>query len=55
MDLKELERKGLEHDIYAKLNLGAPLNKKERSYYLLFMATPEQAKEYLRKEKAVNL
>lgn len=55
MSVKELERIGIEHEIRAKLALEQPLSNRQRSYYLLIMATPEQAKEYLRKEKAVNL
>lgn len=55
MSVKELERITIEHEIRAKLALEQPLSNRQRSYYLLFIATPEQAKEYLRKEKAVNL
>ena len=52
--LKEIERKAIEHEIRAKFILKQPLSNRQRSYYLLYMATPEQAKEYLRKEKAVK-
>lgn len=52
---REAERQDREHQIKTTIILGQPLSQRQRSYYLLFMATPEQAKEYLQKEKAVNL
>lgn len=52
---RQAERQDREHQIKTTIILGQPLSQRQRSYYLLFMATPEQAKEYLRKEKAVNL
>lgn len=52
---RQAERQDREHQIKTTIILGQPLNQRQRSYYLLFMATPEQAKEYLRKEKAVRL
>lgn len=52
---RQAERQDREHQIKTTIILGQPLNQRQRSYYLLFMATPEQAKEYLQKEKAVNL
>lgn len=51
MNTKTLEQKGIEHDIYAKMKLGFKLTERERAYYLLYMATPEQAKEFIKKEK----
>lgn len=52
-----LERIGTEHEIRAKLALKQPLTARQRSYYLLYMATAEQAKEFVRHEnkKAVRL
>lgn len=51
MSIKELERIGIEHEIRAKLALEQPLSQRQRSYYLLFMATREQAAEFIRNEK----
>lgn len=42
------ERKEFEHRIKAKIALSLPLTAKERSYYLLFIATLEEAKEYIK-------
>lgn len=33
----------IEHEIKAKIALGQPLNPKERAYYLLYIATLEEA------------
>lgn len=46
-----LEERALIHDIKARLVLGQPLTQLQRSYYLLFMASPEQISEYIKKEK----
>ena len=35
-----------------KVKLGLPLNKRERAYYLLFIATLEEAKELLKAENS---
>lgn len=40
----------IKHEIKAKIALGQPLNPKERAYYLLYIATLEEAKEYIKKE-----
>lgn len=45
-----LEFAGIYHDVRSKLALGIKLTPKERSFYLLFMATPEEIKEYLKNE-----
>lgn len=37
--------------IRAKAFLGLPLNARERATFLLFLATIEEAKEYLKNEK----
>ena len=47
----DLETASLYHDVKSKLALGFYLTQKERSFYLLFMASIEEAKEYLRNEK----
>lgn len=51
------EQRNIEHEIRAKLALKQPLSPYQRSYYLLYMATVEQAKEFVRNEnkKAVRL
>ena len=41
----------LKNKIRAKIVLGLPLTKRERAYYLLFISTIEEAKEYLEKEE----
>lgn len=46
-----LEFAGLYHDVKGKLALGFELTPKERSFYLLFVASVEEAKEYLKNEK----
>lgn len=46
-----LEFVGLYHDVKSKLALSIKLTPKERSFYLLFVATPEEIKEYLKNEK----
>lgn len=51
---RQAERQGLQHDIRAKIALAAPLNNRERSYYLLFMATVKQAINYIRNEKIIK-
>lgn len=33
----EMDRQNREHEIRAKLNIGATLSEKERCYYILFM------------------
>lgn len=48
---RQFERQGIQHEVRAKLALDAPLNNRERSFYLLFMATAEQTAEYIRNEK----
>lgn len=47
----DLEFAELYHKVTSKLNLGVELTQKERSFYLLFMSTIEEAKEYLKNEK----
>lgn len=37
-----------EHEIKAKIALKQPLNQKERAYYLIYIATLEEAKEYIK-------
>lgn len=37
--------------IKSKVALGLPLKRKEKATYLLFIATSEEAKEFIRKEK----
>ena len=49
--MERLDEVGLIHDIKSKLAIGLPLTRLQRNYYLMFMATPEQIKEYLKKEK----
>lgn len=48
---RQAERQGRQHEIRAKIALKLPLNNRERSFYLLFMATAEQTAEYIRNEK----
>ena len=49
-----LEKAGKYHDIRCKDVLGLPLNDYERSYYLLFVASIEEARKYLKDEKNGN-
>lgn len=42
----------MQNKIKAKLILNLKLTTKERAYYLLFMATSEEMKEFLRREMA---
>lgn len=46
-----VEEASKRHDIHAKIKLGVALTEKERAFYLLFMASDQDAKEFLRKEK----
>ena len=46
-----VEEASKRHDIHAKIKLGVEIKKKERAFYLLFMASDKDAKEFLRKEK----
>lgn len=46
-----LEEAVKRHDIHAKIKLGVELTEKERAFYLCFMASDQEAKEFLRKEK----
>jgi hypothetical protein len=46
-----LETANLYHDIKAKISLGVELTQKEKCIYLLFIATLDEAKEYLKNEK----
>lgn len=39
------------HEIDITLKMGWKLTARQRAFYLLFMATPEQAKEFLKNEK----
>lgn len=48
---RQAERQGRQHEIRAKIALKLPLNSRERSFYLLFMATAEQTAEFIRNEK----
>lgn len=45
------EQKGTEHEIRARIALNVALTPYQRSYYLLFMATADQTKEFVRNEK----
>ena len=47
----DLETAGIVHRIKSKIALDIKLTPKERSYYLLFIATIEEAKGYLKNEK----
>ena len=47
----DLEFAGLYHDVKSKLVLNMPLSQKERSFYLLFMASNEEVEEFLKNEK----
>lgn len=49
-----LEFASMYHDIKCKVALGLPLNNYERSYYLLFIASIEEARKYLKDEKNGN-
>ena len=51
------EQRNIEREIRAKLALKQPLTARQRSYYLLYIATAEQAKEFIRNEnkKVVRL
>lgn len=40
-----------EHDIRTKIALNTKLTNKERSLYLLFLATDDEVKEFLQNEK----
>lgn len=42
---------GLYHEIKSKVALGVKLTNKERSFYLLLVATNQEAKEFLKNEK----
>lgn len=42
------------YEIKAIMKLGMPLSLRQRSYYLLYIATLEEAKSYLSKEKKKN-
>lgn len=44
------ERKEFEHRIKAKIALKQPLTQRERAYYLLYIATLEEMKEYIKNE-----
>ena len=46
-----LEFAGIYHDIKSKVALSVKLTSKERSFYLLFIASLKEAKEYLKNEK----
>lgn len=41
--------------ILAKIELNLPLTAKERSIYLLYIATTQEASEFLKREKGGNL
>ena len=41
----------MQDKIKCKAKLGLPLTKRERAIYLLFIASDEEAKDYLRREK----
>lgn len=41
----------IDHEIKAKIALKMPLTAKERSYYLLYMATLEEAKKHIKNEQ----
>lgn len=49
---RQAERQDKEHQIKTTIILGQPLSQRQRSYYLLFMATREQAAEFIRNEKS---
>lgn len=44
-------RAGIMHDIRGKLSLQAPLTQKERAFYLLFIASQQEAKTFIENEK----
>lgn len=46
-----VEKAGIRHNIFCKMQLNLPLTAKERATYLLLIANDEQAKEFLRKEQ----
>lgn len=46
-----VEQASIRHDIFVKLKLKLPLTERERATYLLLVATDEQSKEFLIKEK----
>lgn len=52
---RQAERQDREHQIKTTIILGQPLSQRQRSYYLLFMATREQAAEFIRNEKKSNI
>ena len=47
----DLEFFELYHEVKSKVALDVKLTPKERSFYLLFVASIEEASEYLKKEK----
>lgn len=46
-----IEEIGERHTITAKLKIDAELTPRQRAYYLLFMASEKETKEFLRKEQ----
>lgn len=48
---RTLKFKCVEHEIRSTIALKMPLSAQQRSYYLLYIATLEEAKEYIKKEK----
>ena len=44
-----VEEASKRHGIHVKIKLGVALTQKERAFYLLFMASDKDAKEFLRK------
>lgn len=47
-NIKKEKRKMNEKMIRAKITLGFELTEKEKAYYLLFMATNDEIKDYVR-------
>lgn len=48
------DRAFMEHEIRAKVSIGAKLTSREESYYLLRMATHSERIEYIKKKKGVQ-
>lgn len=47
---RAIKKQGTKHEIQAKIALKMPLSAKERAYYLLFISTLEEAKNYIKNE-----
>ena len=49
--MSDFERTNIEHDIKAKLEMGAELTAREESYYLLYIATHSERYGYIKRKK----